>query len=127
MANVYRDEGDDHIRLYAAEDYGDDSERLTVAEAREVAQQLIQQADAIDAEIAAARVRTQVAAELREITEATITNWALLYPIPANSLADGAAADRLAANWARSATRMIFEAIDVARRYSGMTPKETQQ
>lgn len=54
MAEVYRDEWDDHIRLWACEDH-DESERLTVADAREVAAKLIEHADAIDAELAASR------------------------------------------------------------------------
>lgn len=42
---------------------------------------------------------------------ASLRNWALMYPIPAWSLAQGDLAERLADNWARVASGMVMEAI----------------
>lgn len=42
---------------------------------------------------------------------AALRNWALMYPIPAWSLAQGDKAERLADDWARVASAMVVEAI----------------
>lgn len=44
------------------------------------------------------------------VTEA-LRKWALMYPIPAWSLAQGDQAERLATNWARVAAGMVMEAL----------------
>jgi hypothetical protein len=69
-------------------------------------------ADAMDVavKVVEARVRAEVAEDLRPVVEKAIREWALLYPIPANGLARGAE-ERLAERWADGATRMVFEAL----------------
>lgn len=58
-----------------------------------------------------ARVRADVAEELRPVVEKAIKDWAVMYPIPANFLAQGRE-EILAGNWASSATSFVFEELD---------------
>lgn len=50
--------------------------------------------------------------DARAVATQTATDWALMYPIPAWSLAEGAGAEKLAGNWARVVVGMIFEAFN---------------
>lgn len=74
---------------------------------REYARQVVEAV----APILVSRVRADVAEELRPVVEKAIKDWAVMYPIPANFLAQGRE-EILAGNWASSATSFVFEELD---------------
>ncbi len=47
----------------------------------------------------------------RAVIAEALRRWALMYPIPAWGLAEGETAERLANNWAQTASQMVVEAL----------------